>query len=124
MDFNYYFDNLFRISAINPDDYFVVTDNSILIRLDHLLNKLYKIDHREIIEVVIARFSKGRYVYFYFYDGGNPNLSGFKEFLEYLQNQYNLDREHTVVATYQRTTVPNAVVLFFTNIAILAKCMV
>lgn len=112
MDFNYYFNQLQDISALDPDAYFIVTDDSLLIRVDHFLNKHHKFDLRELIEDMVSRYSTNRFVYFYFYDGGNPNLSGFKEFLEYLQAQNKLDAEHTIVATYQRTSIPNAVVLY------------
>lgn len=112
MDFNYYFDNLFRVSAIDPDAYFIVTDDALLIRIDHFLNKHHKFDLRELIEDMVSKHSQGRVVYFYFYDGGNPNLSGFKEFLSYLQDQNTLTVERTVVATHQKTSIPNAVVLY------------
>lgn len=112
MSFDFYFNRLQEISNLDPDAYFVITDDSLLIRVDHFLNKQHKFDLRELIEDMVARYSTGRCVYFYFYDGGNPNLSGFKEFLEYLQSQNNLDTERTIVVTYQRTTIPNAVVLY------------
>lgn len=112
MDFNYYFDQLQEISALDPDSYFTVTDECLLIRIDHFLSKHHKFDLRELVEDMVSRYSAGRVVYFYFYDGGNPNLSGFKEFIEYLQAQNNLDAERTVVVTYQRTSIPDAVVLY------------
>lgn len=112
MDFNYYFNRLQDISALDPESYFVITDDCLLIRVDHFLNKHHRFDMRELIEDIVARFSSGRVVFFYFYDGGNPNLSGFKEFLQHLQDQNRLDAAHTVVATYQKTDIPNAVVIY------------
>lgn len=112
MDFDYHFNRLQEISALDPDAYFIVTDDSLLIRVDHFLNKHYKFDLRDLIEDTVAKYGSGRYVYFYFYDGGNPNLSGFKEFLQHLQAQNGLDPEHTIVVTYQKTSIDNAIVLY------------
>lgn len=112
MNFNFYFNRLQEISAQDPDAYFVVTDDCLLIRVDHFLNKHYKFDLRDIVEDIVIRYSAGRYVYFYFYDGGNLNLSGFKEFLNYLQAQIGLDKPRTIVVTYQKTNIDNAVVIY------------
>lgn len=112
MDFEYYYNHLHDLEVRDPDSYFGFDDRGLLIRIDMLISKHYDFDLKQVVEDIIQKFSENRVVYFDFYDGGNPRLSGFIVFLEYLQGQYNLARSRTVIRTYQRVYIPNAVVIY------------
>jgi len=112
MDFEQYYNHLHDLSSQEPNSYCVVDDRGLYIRIDMLVSKHYGFDLKHIVENVIQKFGDDRIIYFDFYDGGNPQLSGFVSFLEYLQGQYNLTRERTVIKTYQRVHIPNAIVMY------------
>lgn len=112
MDFEKYYNHLHELSSQNPESYCVVDDTGLYIRIDMLITKHYDFDLKHIVEDIIQKFGENRIIYFDFYDGGNPRLSGFASFLEYLQGQYNLTRSRTVVKTYQRVYIPNVVVIY------------
>ena len=112
MNFEEYYNHLHDLSEKEPGSYCVMDDRGLYIRIDMLITKHYDFDLKQIVEDIIQRYSDSRIVYFDFYDGGNPRLSGFTVFLEYLQSQYNLTRNRTVIKTYQRVHIPNAVVIY------------
>lgn len=112
MDFEQYHNHLHDLSSRDPGSYCVVDDLGLYIRIDMLISKHYGFDLKHVVEDILQKYSKDRIIYFDFYDGGNPRLSGFSAFLEYLQGQYNLTRDRTVIKTYQRVYIPNAIVMY------------
>ena len=112
MNFEQYYNHLHELSSSDPNSYFVVDQHGLYIRIDMLISKQYSFDLKQIVEDIMQRFGRDRIVYFDFYDGGNPRLSGFVSFLEYLQGQYHLTRDRTVVKTFQRVHITNAIVMY------------
>lgn len=111
MDFNFHFQNYQRLASTDPEAYFINGDTGLYIRIDHFISKHYRFEHKDLVEDIVYRYSSNKPIYFEFYDGGNPRLSGFTDFIQHISQQYRLPKEQIIVITYQTVDIPEATVI-------------